>query len=216
MTTAAYAPTCPVIVGNNSINEPRIELQLLKMYASATRNVAGNGGLEYAPGSWITLHATPANGYVPCESACAAASHVIRQILDQYGNPIPWQYVAATDTTQYYVLAEPIGGLVFDMTEDADTTPIPDASSGNVNPFYADIAVGAMADTTQGAARLTGKVIPNIKIDSHTANASSSGLLIQLMGVSPNPGVRSYSATTLASPRVFRVKVIDSVAQASQ
>lgn len=200
--------TCPEIVGVEGREDITSAPQRLKMYAAA-------GSPEFAPGSWIRLADTPANGYQAVASGEANASHVIDSIEDAAGKRLPFQHVAAGSLTQYYVWAKPIGNLVFRITEDADTTPITDANSGALAATYCDVVVTAMADiSTQD--RQFGNPTPNIKLDSNTVNATQTGLLVQLLGLDTQVDQPAYSATTLASPRVFRCKVASAAAQANQ
>jgi hypothetical protein len=163
---------------------------------------------EFAPGTWIT---PSTNGYIPVATGGAAASHYITKIFDAEGELLDNQYVAASPSVDYLVEAVPIGGVIFDMMEDGLVTPITDANAHG----YADIVVGAITGTSAAKA-LFNNGVPSILINSDTVNASASGLLVQLLGVSPISDNRPYSATAAASRRIFRVKVIDAVAGARQ
>ena len=113
-----------------------------------------------------------------------------------------------------YLRAIPVKGIVFSALEDAVGGVISDANSGesHLAPTYADLIVA-----NPGTAELAvANKVPyahagaDVRIDSSTVNSSSSGLLIQLLGVDP-----SYKAASGAARR-FLFKVIDAAAQFGQ
>jgi hypothetical protein len=178
------------------------EAQLLTLATGASDH-----SLALCPGAWVTTTG------VHVATAGAAAAYVVDTIFDASFKRLSSQYVtaAALNAAQYYASVKPIGKMEFIMAEDALATPITDANQ----KVYADIIVAApTAPNTADNPFDDGT--PNILIDSSTVNASSSGLLIQLLGLAGDVDNAPYSSTASASPRWFKVKVIDAAASVSQ
>jgi len=194
----------PKIVNNIPKAKGTLVVNQITGGTSANRTAIGYG-------SWIQLDNT--YGLIACVSADTYAKYVVIGIYDAGGERLNVQYVTAAQLVANTYLFEviPIGGLIFEMTEDGLTTPITNANS----TVYADIIVTAPTEPKQLAMGLPGIAMPIIQIDSNTVNASSSGLLLQLLGLAPGLDNPAYSATA-GSQRNFYAKVIDAVAQEAQ
>ncbi len=183
--------------------------------------IAGDTPAACAPYSWMTATGATAPNLKPMASAADTAALVVSKIIQTNGSEAPNQYQAAS--TSYSVEGWPIGGLIFYAEEDADTTPITDANAGP--GIYADLIVGTIDRSGAPGATIDDntiydwKAIPNIKIDSSSVNSSASGLLVELLGlapIDPMDGGNPYSATSLASPRIFKMRVIPADATINQ
>jgi hypothetical protein len=101
---------------------------------------SGDGG-DLVPGVFLFND----TGQTVYATADTAASYVVKSVHDQYGLMLPAQYVAkASITSSHYVTAMAIGGLEFEITEDAVTTTLDDVDVGKFARLaVADLSAGA-------------------------------------------------------------------------
>lgn len=156
------------------------------------------------PGCWVVASTL---GYIAVASNFAAADYEVIRIRDRQHQNQEVQLVATTvlntASTVFELEVKPLGGVPYRMTEDADTTPITDASvNANLN---ANVLVTEPVDTGSHAPTRApqGKYL----IDSSTVS-TTTGRSVKLKAVSTIAGNPVYSATTLLAPRVFLATVL--------
>ncbi|MFH1740672.1 MAG: hypothetical protein ABIH23_16815 [bacterium] len=181
---------------------------------SMVATTVGTTSAAIGIGSWVDED----SGLLASASGETNAKYVVMGIYKADGERMQQQYLTAAQilATAYLLEVIPIGGLIFEMTEDGLVTPITDANSGIGAAVYCDLVVTAPTEPPETSLGLPGRGIPTIQIDSDTVNAASTGLLCQLLGLSGNIDNPAYSATAAENKRNFLVKVIDAVAQADQ
>lgn len=179
---------------------------------SLTNLASSSNTLGVCPGQWLV-----ASTALPVASAGAAADLVVDTIYDYQGRPYDFQYrtVAELDATgsgtEDKVRTYGAGKIVFEMLEDADGGAM--AAAVEAGAYYADITNAEPTGSgNKSIIPIGGGAIPTIYIDSSGANASSTGLLIEILGLSPRES-RVYGASTA---RRWYVKIIDACAAYSQ
>ena len=152
-------------------------------------------------------------------SAAATASYFVDGIYDSDALTLKKNgYLSNAEITAggNYVSVIPVKGLIFSALEDGDGGYISNANSGSpTSPIYADFIV---ANPATAELAVTGKVPyghagADVRIDSSSVNASSTGLLIELLGLDPSVNQELGTAT---AARRFLCKVIDSAATYGQ
>lgn len=150
-------------------------------------------------------------------SAAATAAFYVTEIRD--GNALTLKrngYLSNAEITAggNYLRVIPVKGIIFSVLEDGDGGVISDANSGDTDqaPYYANFIV---ANPSTAELAVANKVPyahagADVRIDSSTANSSSSSRLIQLLGVDTSYKVAS------GSPRRFFCKILDSAASFGQ
>lgn len=194
-------------VRNPLFNMPRlVSTGGLNKHSAATRVLASADDTHtngIAVGGFVIAST---NGYITVAPASdTSAAYQVQSILDAQGRALPCQYVTAAEAnaSNYYLEVIPVGGCEFELPEDALVTPITDAAI--LAGYYADMTVAE--PTTTKDVNPFGTPQQVWRIDSDSANSSSSNLIIQLISLGQclnNP----YSATAAASPRVLRFKFI--------
>ncbi|MEN6536703.1 MAG: hypothetical protein ABFD89_23810 [Bryobacteraceae bacterium] len=136
---------------------------------------------------------------------------VTKILLADGKTPKRVQYLtkAEANSGSYKLAVIPVGGVIFEIQEDADGGKIADANAFG----YCDLIVGTAADTAVGDFDGSRIVHANIKLDSSSASTTAGNLLMELLGPSPQPGNPTVSAT---APRRFLARVRSTLAQASQ
>jgi len=185
------------IVGCETGNEPLTKQSLIALATSSNNAIYRN--------SWLKDGTAMA-------SAAADADYVVESLYDASGRRLNFQHVTAAeaDAAQYYAKVYPIGKLIFEIEEDADAGAI--AAAVESGGYYADLVVAAADDLSQEDRIPFGEPTVNILLDSSSANASSSGLLVEILGLSPSED-RVYGAST---KRRWLIKVIDACATYTQ
>lgn len=159
--------------------------------------------------SWV-LAST--NGYIHVASGSDTADYVVKEIRDSNGRRLDYQYVTPDELNAtgavYQLSVIPIGGLIFNITEDADTTPITAAESGAFAAAWADIIVtdAPLTAATRNRQPFDAPKV-TIKLDSSTSDTSAGSLTCKLHGPAHVVGNPVYSATSLANPRIFRASI---------
>ena len=152
------------------------------------------------------------------DDAAASVSYVCVGLYESDGvTPVKKGYVTNAELDAGwtgFVRVMPIGDVIFVGEEDGDGGNISNANAGP--GIYTDLMVAepsaqelAIGNKTLGVEQ----PMPSIKIDSSAVNASSSGLLIELLGLESTP---DQPADGTGHARKFRFKVISSAATYSQ
>lgn len=181
---------------------------LLELASATNPNVHTPIGI----GSWIIDDDT--DGVRALEDADAAVGWQVDGILMEDGvTPKRNQYLTAEEANSgnYKLAVFPLGGCELVLEEDGVGGNISDAAIA-ATP-YVDIVVTAPDDYGEAEKNEmgVGKAHANIKIDSSSVNAATTGKVLQLLGVADVGNVLDSTAK-----RSFRCKVIDSIAQAVQ
>jgi len=208
----------PQIVGGPSTLGPSVNTTRIRTSASDT-----HVGSIWS-GCWLIAST---NSHIACSgtgggspSPDASASYVVAQIFDSNGVRVPGQYVHEdelnTSGAIYILEVYPIGGLVFDILEDGDTTPITEANSGSGAARYAEFTVTepdalTPTPTTLLARNPFARVQGRILLDSTSVTGTVGTVTLQLLGASPTADNAEYSAS---GARMFRAKFV--AAQASE
>lgn len=152
-------------------------------------------------------------------SAAATASYYVDGILDADGLKLKDNgYLSNAEIVAggNFLRVIPVKGLVFSVMEDGDSGFIANADIGTPTaPRYFDFIV---ANPGTAELAVAGKVpyahaMNNILIDSSTVNSSSSGLLIELLGLDHS---RNQELGTPSAARRFLCKIIDAAATYGQ
>lgn len=119
----------------------------------------------------------------------ATATHVVMGIMNLDGVTHKSDgYLSNAEITagsNHKLVVAPIGGIIFSLVEDGDGGNISNANAGPgvfadlvvANPGTAELNVANIMPYAQARA--------DIRIDSSSVNASSSGLLVELLGLDP-------------------------------
>jgi hypothetical protein len=182
--------------GNNGVSA---KATLVKMSADDTHTVG------VWPGMW-TLAST--NGQISTATGSDTVDYVVEAIYDAAGKLLDKQYLTAAqlNASDYYISAVPIGGIIFEITEDGVTAPISAAESGATTAMYADIIVAEPdAASISSTDDPYGAPCGSLMISSNTSDGTAGTLTLQLLG--PSPRLHQEYSATAGSKRTFLAKV---------
>jgi hypothetical protein len=163
-------------------------------------------------GSFLTNDDT--DGLRHTEAADDVIDFIVAGILHEDGvtsKNNQWLTPAECESGNYKLQVIPIGNLTFEILEDGLVTPVTDASIA-AGTVFADLVVTAPTDTEEFEKNPqgVGRVYPDIRLDSDSIDASSTGKPIEILGVSRINGAVD------GSPRLFKCRVTAAAAQSVQ
>lgn len=201
MAAGTYGFKMPEINNPNGLN---VHSSLLPLATSVSDSHVLGIGVK----SWVKLST---NSVICIAGGTENPAFRVVSIRDPQNHWLNVQFVTAAQllANVYELVLEPVGGITYQGTENALTTPIPVGSEGTpgTTPQYANFAAPVDPTVQDGNINPYSSPVQTILIRSTSLTTTAGSTAIQLLGLVPNYGNRPYSATSLASPRSFLFKV---------
>ena len=187
---------------------------------SFRRTVHGDSHVDdMYPGSWLNSGSAQTQGIDLTTVAHQDVGWRTVSLHWDDGTLLPFQYVSAADanTTDsiYRMAVQAIGGIIFDMEEDADGAGVTDAqataggfldlsadstTNGCANPVAATVAAQQIQNPTGTA---SGRISFDSSDYAATQTAANNDETLELLSLSPRTG----QVTSATTPRIFRAKL---------
>lgn len=162
---------------------------------------------EVAPGSFMVIGS---GGYEAFATANVTCGFWVQALFDANMRSPDWQYFSAAQlaASLHYFSGIPVGGVLWEIGEDAAGGAMPDTAPGQ----FVSLVVSAMTDTSGQVP--FGEATPNIVIDSSTLAGSASGAIVwQVMSLSAGVDTPAFATGTA---RNWVIRLSDASATASQ
>lgn len=158
------------------------------------------------PDCWVYVST---NGYIAVPSNFTAAAFRVISVRDANGQKLNYQYVSTTnlniDANVFILEVESLGGLVWRVTEDGLATPISDdATTGWPGKPYVLVLITDPTVVVAPPGNPIGAPPFVTLLDSSTITSTATNASMKIIGVDPEAGNPTYSATPATnSRRVF-------------